>query len=466
MIRTRLALWNSAVLAVVLTLLGFAAFFSTRASVYGAVDQDLRRRSDFIRENWDNIPETPPNPPPKLVPIMGTEPAQFRLVEFEALTARPCIVRVGYSNSGFRAQPWDAFALRRSLNGSKELFDTILDGHRARILSLPILVGGKISGAVQFAASLEHADAGVARLGRALLVLLPIALPFTSITGVWLTRHALRPVAAITDEASRIGARNLEERLTVSGDDEFGHLAGVFNSMLDRLEGSFRGVEAAYESQRRFTADASHELKTPLTAIKMRLGVAKQSVQTPERYIEHMSSIERSADAMSAIVADLLLLASTDEDKLTICGRLLPVDSLVDEAASIVEEIHRRPIERTVELDLQIRGDDGISRVIVNLLDNAVRHTPPDGTVSLTAERAGGLVRIRVKDTGVGIPTSDLPHVFDRFYRVGPARDRDSGGTGLGLAIVRSIVKAHGGDVVVESSVGHGTTVIVDLPAA
>jgi len=466
LIRTRLTLWNSTVLAVVLTLLGFTAFFSTRASIYGAVDQDLRRRGEVTGENLKNIPEAPRSPPPKLVPSLGTDPAQFRLVEFEAMTTRPCIVRIGQPNNGFEAQPWDAPALRRSLKGGTELFDTVLEGRRARILSLPMRAGGQIVGAFQFAASLENADAGVARLGRVLLVLLPIALLFTSATGVWLTRRALRPVAAITDEASKIGARNLDERLTVPGHDEFGQLAEVFNSMLDRLERSYRSMEAAHESQRRFTADASHELKTPLTAIKTRVGVAGRSVQTPDRYKEHLKSIESSADAMATLVGDLLLLARADESNVTICGRLLPIDSVVDEAASIIEEVHGRPIECSVALDLRIKGDDGISRVLVNLLDNAVRHTPPEGTVRLTAERVGAFVRFRVEDTGVGIPHDDLPHIFDRFYRVGAARDRDSGGTGLGLAIVRSIVKSHGGDVAVESSVGRGTTVTVEFPAA
>ncbi len=468
MIRTRLTMWNAAVLAVILTLLGLVAFLSTRASLYGAVDEDLQRRAGFLASVWKNFPlKPPPIPMPKDQPSFGVDPELFRRIEFEGLIVHPCIRRVGENLVRDGEDPWDSESLKQALRGKTSLFDTTLYGHRVRILSRPLRVDGKITGAGQFAASLENADAGVARLGRVLLVLLPLALLATSTAGVWLTRRALRPVAEIADEAGRIEATNLNDRLTVPGKDEFGHLAGVFNSMLGRLEASFGSMEETNQSQRRFVADASHELKTPLTAIKTRLGVALRKEQTPERYVEHLRAVERSANTMTAIVADLLLLARSDEGQPKTGDRLLPVASLVDEAIAVVSDAYGRAIETDVEDGLLLRGDEaGFARILTNLLDNAARHTPPEGSISLLARRKGGFVRIVVSDAGCGIPADDLCHVFDRFYRVSAARDRESGGTGLGLAIVRSIVKGHGGDVEIESAVGVGTTVTVELPAA
>lgn len=468
MIRTRLTMWNGAVLAVVLTFLGLIAFLSTRASLYGAVDEDLQRRAGFLTSVWKNFPQKPPPiPMPNERPSFGVDPELFRRIEFESLIVHPCIRRVGENLIRNGEEPWDSESLQQALKGKTSLFNTSLDGHRVRILSLPLYVDGKITGAGQFAANLENADAGVARLGRVLLVLLPLALLATSTTGVWLTRRALRPVAEIADEAGRIEATNLNDRLTVPGNDEFGHLASVFNSMLGRLEASFRSMEETNQSQRRFIADASHELKTPLTAIKARLGVALRKEQTPERYVEHLRSVERSANTMAAIVADLLLLARSDEKQPKSGDRLLPVASLADEAVAIVTDAHGHMIETDVEEGLLLRGNEsGFARILTNLLDNAARHTPPEGSISLRARRDGSLVQIVVSDTGCGIPPEDLSHVFDRFYRVSTARDRESGGTGLGLAIVRSIVRGHGGDVTIDSVVGVGTTVTVELPAA
>lgn len=468
MIRTRLTLWNTVVLAVVLTLLGAVVFFGTRASLYGAVSDELARRGDFLGRTWQYLPKKPPaTPMPVVKPDPAIDPAQFRDIEFEALIARPRIQRVGAHSAVEEESPWNLHAMRRSLSGERLMFDQEIDGRRVRLLSVPLREDGRVTGAAQFAASLKSADAATFRLGRTLVILLPLALVATSLTGVWLTHRALRPVGDIVSAAERIEATNLSGRLDVRGNDEFGHLASVFNAMLDRLESAFRRLEESFESQRRFIADASHELKTPLTAIKTRLGVAKRQTGSPERFADNLASLERSANAMSAIVSDLLLLARADDGQLGARSRVLPVDSLAEEAAAVVEDAFGRKIDVEAEPGLTVKGEEsGLSRALVNLLDNAARHTPPEATIRLEAVRSGEWVRIRVVDTGSGIPEADLPHVFDRFYRVSEARDRESGGMGLGLAIVRSIVSAHGGRVDMESAVGTGTTVTIELPAA
>ena len=355
--------------------------------------------------------------------------------------------------------------MARALKGSREVVDTEIEGRRTRLLSIPLKVDGKVTGAAQFAASLQNADAGVAQLGRVLLILLPITLVVTALTGVWRTRRALRPVAEIAAAASRIESSSLSERLSVEGNDEFAGLSRVFNAMLDRLENSFKNLEGLYEAQRRFVADASHELKTPLTAIRTRLGVARRKEQTVERYSEHLDAIGRSVSVMSSIVSDLLLLARADEGKLAENGRVLPLDSLLEEAASVVSDAYGIEIKRDVTEGLAIKGDEfGLSRAIVNLLDNAARYGESSEPVQISAYEENNVILLKVSDQGKGIPAEDLPHVFDRFYRVTAARDRKSGGTGLGLAIVRSIAIAHGGSARIDSELGKGTTVTLELP--
>jgi two-component system OmpR family sensor kinase len=253
--------------------------------------------------------------------------------------------------------------------------------------------------------------------------------------------------------------------MPASGTDEFAHLGSVFNSMLDRLETAFRNLEEAYKSQRQFVADASHELKTPLTAMRTRLGVASQKIETPGKYVDHLDSLTRSTDKMSSIVSDLLLLARADERMLLGETRSVPVESLAEEAASIVEDAYGRKIHCQVEAKLEVLADvGGLSRVLTNLLDNAARHTTKDGRITLSAFTSGQNVIIQVEGTGSGIAVEHIPHVFDRFYRVDSSRERETGGTGLGLALVKAIIESHGGTVSIESKVGLGTIVTVELP--
>jgi signal transduction histidine kinase len=397
---------------------------------------------------------------------VGVDPAQFRKIEFEYYIIRPRLFLLDFEGTPMDGGPWDVAAANRSLHGKRELFDSRIESRRVRILSLPLYKDGRLAGSAQLAANLEYADQAVANLGRVLILLLPLALLLTGMAGVWLTRRALRPVGEFADAAGRIGAANFSGRMPVIGTDEFAHLGSVFNSMLDRLETAFRSLEDAYKSQRQFVADASHELKTPLTAMRTRLGIASQKVQTPDKYVDHLDSLTRSTDKMSSIVSDLLLLARADERMLLGRRRLIPVGSLAEEAASIIEDAYGCKIDRQVENDLKVSADaDGLSRVLTNLLDNAARHTPKDGSIILCAVERGQNVVIQVEDTGSGIPADHLPHVFDRFYRVDASRERGAGGTGLGLALVKAIVEAHHGTVSIASEVSRGTTVTIKLPS-
>jgi signal transduction histidine kinase len=234
--------------------------------------------------------------------------------------------------------------------------------------------------------------------------------------------------------------------------------------MLDRIGAALARREEAYESQRRFIADASHELKTPLTVVKGRVGAALHGPQAAGRYAEHMKSIGRAADSMSAIVTDLLLLAQSDEGVIRLCPRYIAAADLVEEAVAMAG-LPRGQIAVEVPANLEVCVDPTLFvRMLTNLVTNAVRHCPPPGRMSVRAWKRLQGVGFAVVDEGEGIAAEHLPRLFEPFYRADPSRERGRGGTGLGLAIAKSVVEAHRGVIAVGSKLGSGTIVTIDLP--
>jgi signal transduction histidine kinase len=278
------------------------------------------------------------------------------------------------------------------------------------------------------------------------------------------------------------GAEDLSQRLEVTGKDELGQLAATFNGMIARLEGAFHGLgeanrnleeayrklEAAYQERRRFTGDASHEPRTPLTRIKGSTSLALSGPHDADSYREALEIADEAADAMTRIVQDLLLLARSDAGQLPIQRRPTRLVECVQKAVYSLADQPGAPVRLAFpESDPQVLGDtDHPTRLFVNLLENALRHTPAEGEIRVTVESSGSDWVITVADTGEGIPPEHLPHVRERFYRVDAARTGGRGGTGLGLAICESIVRAHGGSLSIESEIGRGTRVTVTLPGA
>jgi heavy metal sensor kinase len=328
-----------------------------------------------------------------------------------------------------------------------------------RVFSAPIWRDGKIIGVVQTAAPLAETRRAMAGVTRTLLLLMPAALLLAGLGGAFLTERSLRPVREITDAARNIGASNLTARLPVRGRDEFAQLAEMLNGMLGR-------IEDAFSRQKRFTADASHELKTPLSIIKVSSSMALEERMTPEEYQQSLRAIDRATDRANRVVQDLLLLARSDNGSLPLHPVTLSVEDVLDEARDSLPG-SGVPITMDVTPGLVVRADrHHVARLLTNLLENARRHTPADGEILVAARRDGAFAEILVADTGEGIPAEHLPHIGEPFYRVDAARTRDKGGTGLGLAICRTIAQAHGGTLTVESTVGEGTKVRVHLPLA
>ena len=266
----------------------------------------------------------------------------------------------------------------------------------------------------------------------------------------------------MTRTARAIGhSADFSRRLEEPGEhDELGRLALTFNEMLADLD-------HAFTTQRRFLADASHELRTPLAAIRTNVEALLRGADAdPEERDASLRAIARETDRMGRLVADLLALARADAGQ-PLVQKPVELDALLIEVYQ-----QQRRLADGLNLSLgeleqvEIQGDpDRLKQLALNLVDNALRYTPPGGDVTLDVVREGDWAVLRVRDTGVGIPPLDLPHIFDRFYRVDRPRTRQAGGTGLGLAIAKWVAEAHGGRIDVESVVDKGSTFSVFLPA-
>lgn len=363
--------------------------------------------------------------------------------------------------------PWSMPAFLQSKGGALVLATIDVDGQPYRMISRPYPSRGPIEGVLQDVYPLDDVERALRGVDRVLWTLSPLALICAGLAGWILTGRVLSRVRHMTVAAARIGSEDFSRRIPVSGSDEFSQLGQTFNNLLGRLEAAIEHEKRLGEQQRRFTADASHELKTPLTIIKGNTDMALATPSTEAEYRETLKEISQAADTMGGLVRDLLLLARAD------AGRLAqsPIDVLVTEIAQRAVAGVQRPGTASITVDvpsgLTVHGnEDELTRLLTNLLDNAVRHTPTKGKVTISASVVDDVVRIIVADTGVGIDAAHLPHLGERFYRVDSARARTDGGTGLGLSICRNIAEAHGGRLVVASVVGQGTSVTVELPFA
>ena len=279
--------------------------------------------------------------------------------------------------------------------------------------------------------------------------------------GWWMSGRAIQPIQQINQTAAKINASNLSERIDIPAmDRELQDLATILNSMWSRLE-------QAFEQQIRFTADASHELRTPITVLLSHAELALSRPRSTAEYQQTIATSLRAAQRMKSLVEDLLVLARADAGKLAL--RCQPVDlkQIADEAASM-----QRPIAQQSGVRLNCDGPPAIawgdserlSQVVSNLIGNAIRYNRPNGQVSVTTLIWENFAILRVSDSGMGISAEDVPHLFERFYRVDQARSRESGGSGLGLAICQSIVDAHGGSILVQSELGVGSLFEIRIP--
>ena len=460
-IRARLTLWYSALLTITVLILAGAAYallwYGSLQDMDGALQgvaraleqQAPRRGNPFVPADVDALFRR----------FFGFSPWD-RYVQRRDLLSPPPPRRQGTPSSTL---PLSAEA-RRNAAAGRETYETVegLANYPVRVLTKPVFAGGRVRNVIQVGMSQENLYATRRRFLWVMAVVLPFGLLLAAGGGWALARRALAPVEHMVEAARRIGAERLAERLEESGTgDELDRLSGVLNAMLERLDLSFRQI-------RQFSADASHELQTPLTILQGELEVALRSPRTPEAYRGAIQSALQEIERMAVLVEGLLLLARADAGMLRL--DLKPMD-----AAQLLAEVYERTQilaqSRSIALDLEaleprtvFADRERLRRVLLNLVDNAIKYTPAEGRVTLSLWESAGQVSLSVRDTGIGLSEAEREHIFQRFHRAGSARDHGAQGSGLGLCIARSIVEAHGGTLRVASRPGEGSTFTVCLP--
>jgi heavy metal sensor kinase len=337
------------------------------------------------------------------------------------------------------------------------------DGQAVRLYSMALFYEGEPFAVLQVGESQGQIRDILRDVGSALLLLVPFVLLLGAFGSYWLASRAFAPIHRLTSTARQIKAGDLSQRVPVpKAHDEVYNLAVTLNEMIERLEASFL-------RQQRFVADASHELRTPIAAIRSKTDVTLMETASVQEYVSVLQTINGEAERLSHLISDLLALARADEGQAPLERETVRLDLLAQAVAANSEFLAG---ERGIHMQLQVSepvtilGDEArLIQAIMNLLDNALIYTPQAGCVQLTVEGDATSARIIVRDTGEGIAAKHLPHIFERFYRCDPARKRREGGSsGLGLTIVDWIVRAHGGTIDVVSEVGHGSTFTVTIP--
>ncbi len=330
-----------------------------------------------------------------------------------------------------------------------------------RIITMPIMENGRLVQVVQVGTLLDYTTDILDKLLVIFAISIPLSLFLLWYGGWFLADRALKPVELITASARKISAENLGLRLeVVNPNDEIGQLARTFNLTLDRLENAFNRT-------RQFSTDVSHELRTPLTILRGETEVGLRWGGNPDEFKKILKSNMEEIKRMSDIIGNLLELSRAEEGKLGLELTLVDLEQLFEDLCSQFRlQAQEKDITLTVAgRALHVHGDEKrLNKLFLNLLDNALKFTPSGGQVRITLDQDPKWAKVSVTDTGPGIPIADLPHVFEQFYRVDKARNRNDGGSGLGLSQVRSLSEAHGGRVELVSPPGKGCTFTVFLP--
>jgi two-component system heavy metal sensor histidine kinase CusS len=449
-IRARLTLWYSLVLLAGLALIEGGVWLAVTHSLRASLDETLTAQAKGVA----TVLETE----------LGEGRQHLQEELFEYATAAPegnlmevvdahgdqlissKVVALGRAKEPFR----DGFGVQKAASGRyRTVVKTVpIHGEPFRIL---------------VAAPLHGTDATLRRSRAMLLWAAPVVLVIAALGGYAISRRALAPVDAITQAAQTIGIQNLSQRLEVPATgDELQRLSETWNGMLARLE-------AAVKRLSQFTADASHELRTPIALIRTTAELTLRRERAPETYREALRQIVGETERTARLVEDLLFLARSDAGLPALALERLELTPLVRDVCEQGQVLAQaRQLEISAEAPdepIYVEANDpALRRLLLLLVDNALKYTPAGGRITVSVARDTGGATVAVRDTGIGIPDSALPHVFERFYRVDESRNRDEGGTGLGLSIAKWIAERQHASLEAESVMGEGSTFRVRFP--
>ncbi|HEX4231466.1 MAG TPA: ATP-binding protein [Bryobacteraceae bacterium] len=462
-LRFRLTAWYAAILAITFLVLGMGVYVALEQSMLVTVDKDLRARLRTVRSYVD-----------LLTPSSDVSHLVEELTEQSVLSPAAINLRIANAQGNWiyrspGTEDWNLGVPSRADLPTKGRAQTVRVHREAlRVLSAPVTIG-----VVQIGLPVdefqEMRDGFLWTIGLSA----PLLLIMASLGGYWMSARALKPVDEIARAAQLISAQNLSERLPSSGaGDELDRLSQVLNGMLARLEDAFQRIT-------RFTADASHELRTPVAIIRTAAEVTQARSRTVEEHGEAWKRVLAQTERTSQLIDDLLTLARADAGSDAMAFEPVDLRRTVEDACAEMREmagsrglcLRYNIAPEWDQAERCLAGDsDAVRRVLLILIDNGIKATPRGGEIEVLlgvehAPRPGAGI-VCVKDTGIGISGEDLPHIFDRFYRVAQDRSRYTGGAGLGLSIAQWIVSRHGGEIRVESVVGRGSTFRIRLPLA
>ena len=464
-IRFRLTLWFMVALALLMFAVSVVVYFGLQRALFTNVDTTLREAARRALSEAENKPTAELSQQDQLrrIALLSVAPTRLLSLKGEVLQNDPTFPAIDVLLQDLAAA--------NAGDARLETVDVGADSYRLYTAPVKAKENGARIAVVQVAQSLERENATLADLRRLFAVLFPAALLLAALGGLFLASRALSPMERVRRNvegivAGRVDQPDLSQRVgrNLAG-DEIGRLAQTFDGLLER-------AQQAMSRERQFTADASHELRSPLTVLKGELSVALSRERTAEEYRDTLAQLEASVDEMSLLVEDLLTLARNNSTQASMAQMYERID-LAKLVSQVCERLQVIADSKEIRLALPqletpviVLGNKlKLQRVITNLLDNALRYTPEGGQVWARAFVDGTAARIEIEDTGIGIPPEHLLRVFDRFYRTDAARARESGGTGLGLAIAQAIVRSHGGEISVTSQIGQGTCFKVRLNA-
>lgn len=458
-LRVRFALWTAGLLFAALVLFGLFVYINMAYNLTAAVDDtlhliatqltaDIEVEDDglvFI-EDEDLIEEM--------------QQIQLREQSFSMRLLNPSgQLLQEYGEYSDLPQPQGDFSVP---NQRSEFATITVPGSQdvVRVYTSAIVEANRVVGILQVLQSLNDVTRTLNLLLLAFLIGGPLVVILAGSGGYFLAARALARIDKITRTARRISAKDLSARLNLpETDDEVGRLASIFDSMLARLDDAF-------QRERQFTSDASHELRTPLSAIQTIIDSTLSRRRSPAEYEQAFIDLSQESERMRTLTAGLLYLARDDAMQRPAKFECVNLSILLKDVAEsfrpLIEEKGLELVDNVPNDDLMLMADsDGLIRLFVNLLDNAIKYTEQGCITISTTSKDDRFLEVAVSDTGLGIATEHLPHIFDRFYRVDESRSKE--GIGLGLAIVQNIVHAHGGKIGVESKNGGGTTFTVRL---
>ncbi|ABO49298.1 integral membrane sensor signal transduction histidine kinase [Desulforamulus reducens MI-1] len=465
-IRLKLTLWYSIVVSLTLIVFSFIIYTFLSYSLAQEIDRDLAGRAVGVIRSI-RVVETSFLTPQKIVlpdvDVFGYPNTYLQVVDMDGrLVAKS-------SNLFNRNVPLNEDTLQQAKNGESFYEWVEVGKQRMRIYNYPLLAQNRVVGLLQVGQPYSGAQIALNRLRWLLWFFSGLMILAAATIGWWLAKVALKPVENITETAASIRhSLNLQQRIAYEGPkDELGRLVATLNSMLDSLETAYQELADSHVAQRRFVADVSHELKTPLTTIRGNIDlIRRMGEEHPDIRQEAMEDIASEAERMSRLVLDMLVLARAD------AGLTLPLEPVF--LSKVIQQVGRqakllaKDIEFKITVEesceqVQILADtDYVKQLVLILLDNAFKYTASPGVVELLVHCTHEHVKIHVKDNGVGIEQAELEHIFERFYR--SDKSRPVGGSGLGLSIAKWIAEQHQATITVNSILHKGSTFIITFP--